>query len=102
MTRAPLSAVSRKIIGPPIEVRVDLLGRQQMLQLPQARERRGVEGSVGHGDMLEQASHLLGAPLGAPFATEARQDPPHLVECGTVTANVTTVASLFHLAIRGG
>ena len=59
-----------------------------MLELAQARERRGVEVPVGHGDVLEQAAQLLSASPSVPLATEAGQDPLDLVEGHAVAAIV--------------
>src|SRR4030088_2436844 len=102
MMRAPLSASSKKTRGPPIEVRVDLPSLQQMLELAQARERRGVEVPVGHGDVLEQAAQLLSASPSVPLATEAGQDPLDLVEGHAVAAIVAAVVAEDDFAIGEG
>src|SRR5215213_3835212 len=99
ISNAPFSAVSRKIMRAPVEVRVDLFGRQQVLQLAQPGEGRGIELALAHVDVLEEAAHLLGALARRPFATEARQDLPDLVEAHTVAAVVAGVTAELDAAV---
>src|SRR5512146_1844305 len=93
MTKAPRRRVSRKIIGPPIEIGVQLLRLDEMPQLLQAREWRRQKHLLRHPNLLEDPTQLCRASLNVPLATEIGQMLVDLLEGDAVAAVVAIVAS---------
>src|SRR5690242_15672155 len=114
MSQAPASRVGVKIMArpsggrllerPPVEVGVDLLRRDEVLQLLQAGEGAVAEHLLAEPNAGEHLVELAGAALGTPAALEAVEVAADLVEADAVAAVVAAVlaegdgTALEHLA----
>src|SRR5262245_47945498 len=91
-TKAPRNGVSRNSTAVarsgPVEIRVDLLRRLQVLQLFQSREGAELVRLRLHLDALEQLAQLTRSITRCVLADEARQLAVDAIEIDAVTARV--------------